>query len=1403
MAGRVLSNVIGAPFDEYIMKQLQVRSVNNSSDTRTPEQVLYLANKMSWTRLTSSVRVYNGADGKFWSNLFDGQQVPAYVTDETSLAKNWILQAGTSQVMDSQLKLRYGLGAEGAYGLGGLEQGYRPMPGIESVTIDTKGTLGSLREASINFKVWNVVQLNIMEALYFRLGYTMLLEWGHVNYFDNNSKFQASSVDNTPLDIFDQTKFNGKEDIQQAVYQRNKSSNGNYDGMLGTVTNFYFSFNQEGGFDCNIKLIGLGTVLDTVRINQTFTMPKVLATKVKTQQALLDQKRKDDAVKTAIAADKEARTTTGLLATHPPAVTNLQGIKDLVKAATGKNVENDFENAISYDSSTIVNGTLTANTDYFYRVQTTFPKINEELNSGITFNNTYYEPRAGLFLNRTNWQYIPANKPQLVSLNVDLINKFANPASQGFSTAFEKLSFADFKTKDSKSTVELYPARTLQGGGGLWDSPISSISSQPIVGLLDSGLSQANSGFLGWINRSVKDGSVRASTIVTKEFSIYVAYVDRRDVQRFIAITIKPQQGDYSRQDYIEALDYWFTNIHTVEIQEITPITTLDQRSLFIYSKIVGLTVGGTDIEGTIQFNDAGLIDRVLVSPPQSGAPTPAVATTVDSTGNTVGAENKATVAQTQEATQYSSALHAMLIANMSEGQISGSMSTEAVTTVHFTNTTNILFQEGVFQNVFNVDSKGAAIKNTAIVPANSNFNVKDYAIKGFNSNLMADKSLYGSINSVDFEKLCTGYVAKYDFSESNTPSALIAQFPVYIKLGYLLAFMNSMCLIYEAKDKNTAKTSGNIKPYFYIDFNPDYNFCLTSPRQFSVDPYKVLIPFQATKEQYKLLFPDDIAKALDDVLFDPQQNNVYSAFIPSFKTANAYQGKTMDILLNTQYLLEIADQFLKTDSEGAVYFKPFLDKVLDDVNKSTGGFNLFRVAYRDDSNTVIIKDDQWVPNLSDEPTTLDRQNVITQPAVSQLPVFGKGSIVREMEFRTNMNTKMSAMIAIAAQAQISDQVANAQDATAIGAYNTNFDDAFMKIKLNSVPTPGNGTGADATEKAKEDAINNQKAAEKFNDYVKQVYSTGKVPKIQTDPSIAYYLNRLRISKGEDKLTQAAPFIPANLSINIDGISGILMGNVFTIPVSRLPASLRGEDGFSKVGFAVVGLTHSLESNQWTTKIRGQMIKLREVLPNTAGADQVAQFKPTKNTSAITAAGDLKRCTELGCVRRNGNDYTKAAIMKNKAFTDGVDALTARYRLTDSTALYKVMYAESGLRANPPKPSTGAVGLLQFVPKTAAGLKTTTDIIERSNEVQQLEFVKRYLDQQPAIKGGDIYSVYAAVFFPIALKRLDNPEWTIQSSDLSAYIVSYQNPAIACKAGKQPGEPLTIADFKKYVDCIA
>ena len=55
--------------------------------------------------------------------------------------------------------------------------GLRPMPGITNMDIKSKSAYGSLREAVVNFQCWDIHQLEELELLYMRPGYTVLVEW--------------------------------------------------------------------------------------------------------------------------------------------------------------------------------------------------------------------------------------------------------------------------------------------------------------------------------------------------------------------------------------------------------------------------------------------------------------------------------------------------------------------------------------------------------------------------------------------------------------------------------------------------------------------------------------------------------------------------------------------------------------------------------------------------------------------------------------------------------------------------------------------------------------------------------------------------------------------------------------------------------------------------------------------------------------------------------------------------------------------------------------------------------------------------------------------------------------------------------------------------------------------------
>ena len=70
---------------------------------------------------------------------------------------------------------------------------------------------GAIRKFQIKIEAQNKDQMALIEALYLRLGYYMLLEWGHTNYAVDENTYETQPVFNTPafLDFFEP----GKKDI--------------------------------------------------------------------------------------------------------------------------------------------------------------------------------------------------------------------------------------------------------------------------------------------------------------------------------------------------------------------------------------------------------------------------------------------------------------------------------------------------------------------------------------------------------------------------------------------------------------------------------------------------------------------------------------------------------------------------------------------------------------------------------------------------------------------------------------------------------------------------------------------------------------------------------------------------------------------------------------------------------------------------------------------------------------------------------------------------------------------------------------------------------------------------------------------------------------------------------------
>ena len=283
-----MGNILGEGFPEEIIKQIaqrqKVYGSGYSGNTRTSEELIYLNANTSWCKLVSSVNIDSSMDIQSES-LRNNPDITS-----NNLAKKFVLFNGVTDADTNQQRggINFNndlLGGNNAYGIGGNEFGILPMMGIKSANIKSENR-GSIRTATVQIKAWNKVQFDIIDLLYLRLGFNVLLEWGHSMYYDNKGNLQTKEnnsladefLDPKGVPVFtpDPNSFaKGTTTYLSLTYdvflemikQKRISSNGNYDAMFGKVKNFHWSFLKDGSYDITLDLVSVGDIIESFKIN--------------------------------------------------------------------------------------------------------------------------------------------------------------------------------------------------------------------------------------------------------------------------------------------------------------------------------------------------------------------------------------------------------------------------------------------------------------------------------------------------------------------------------------------------------------------------------------------------------------------------------------------------------------------------------------------------------------------------------------------------------------------------------------------------------------------------------------------------------------------------------------------------------------------------------------------------------------------------------------------------------------------------------------------------------------------------------------------------------------------------------------------------------------------------------
>jgi hypothetical protein len=287
-----MPTLVGENFKLWAKNQVDLRqsllgNKNTINNDKQSEVLTWMTNQTSWLRVSSAINITSSSSTKKTdkdiSKNLTGEE--KYIGRE--LARNYILYGGVVRLSENFVGIDISKspifrgGVSNTVGQSYINNfayehntdiGIVPMPGVESLSIQTLNN-GAIRKASFKVIAHSPQQFRIIDALYMRPGYTILIEWGHTLYFtgtkDNpiytkaNYYTPAFNQIMTPV-VTPQTKY---YNVLDSIKRERKETEGNYDGFLGRVTTWEWDY-KDGIYNITINAVSMGDIIESLNITR-------------------------------------------------------------------------------------------------------------------------------------------------------------------------------------------------------------------------------------------------------------------------------------------------------------------------------------------------------------------------------------------------------------------------------------------------------------------------------------------------------------------------------------------------------------------------------------------------------------------------------------------------------------------------------------------------------------------------------------------------------------------------------------------------------------------------------------------------------------------------------------------------------------------------------------------------------------------------------------------------------------------------------------------------------------------------------------------------------------------------------------------------------------------------------
>ena len=1134
-----MANIIGEPFEQYVSNQITSRQkVYGKKTNRSSTEIAYLNSTNGWVKLASGVSI---DDQRLALLKKNNNQMLNNVSTGKQLAQDYVLFNGLSSYDENGDITNYtgvGKGGKVAYGLDGTDFGYSPMPGIIGVDIKDLNR-GSIRKATIDLKVFNRNQLEIIDCLYMRLGYTVLLEWGHSQYWDDTKntliKQPASLIDRyffkDEYDKSDYTKF------IPLIKEHRKRTRGNYDAMFATVSNFSWTFESDGSYNCKIELISLGDIIESLGISistnsndnenklrqaqlsaATFIKNKVTQEQFYTSLYPGLEKSVEDYFKfnmekllngsISIRKFRSARTVIDVeYFDNGVKIENINGgfTYPVYPPITDEELKKTQE--LKQSNIRSVFGTNKANEiigDYFYsKILNYFNSLRKDKEYAI----------MSIKLPNQTVELSTEGIPEKTGIPKDYIVKHINPSTNTFVPPKDT-------TKGGYEIDWLGGTIYLDGmdAGGFWDR-------DP-----DEALIAKNP--LGFVNfaRSTSTGLIRNALIERADQS----YIFSR-LQKNILIAILGQNS--------------------------TDINSSDFKTyIFNLFESKNLTGGEDDP----QFKEQVQEEKALEENPNEGEK------------------------QIEEFKK-----------RMKERSLRGNffkyfydiknLFTPVKTISQKEKESKSWYETKNYDQVTfpSLEESGGQIRCTW----SDSQEIVGYRINPFDNKELAERwnkdvgwPYYGpGKQNPDFYFAYDKKGKFLNVTERNSDgSAKAIGGTDFFKLNlspidksYYMSF--EMLLGY-LRDKNISTIdSDDSPPMINVQVSDQYYLCYAIDNHISVDPKRVII-------------------ANENFITNPTSSpkRIFSGLRPFIhKKGNNTYGRLPNIYLNCNRIEDLLTDL--ADKRGEVKVYDFLTKICEDVNECLGGVNNLEVTVTPD-NSINIIDQTPIPGIKDIiPEKFSKNQAI-------LEVFGyqdnQASFVTNVGLQTKISKEYATMITIGATSKGSIP---GTEATAFSKWNIGIGDRFKNNLTPPDSAKSNSTSSiDQLREENKTVVDNYYSnnlleyqclgftAEDYKDNKSNTYLNFNDEFIKNNQKVTqeyYKYAQADVTLSEDPedkgITESSiGFIPFNLSVDMVGLSGLKIYNRLKVNTSFLPSNYD-----EALDFIITGVNHKITNNEWTTSL--------------------------------------------------------------------------------------------------------------------------------------------------------------------------------------------------------------------------